>query len=274
MLDSLEIEKELTSLGFKQNPGPQKRIHEFSRDDTVIYVKTPGQNQTSERVKKRPLVVPPEYKKPLRQLLPLAGIDPDFKEFYHNTGMRKFSKGKSPRGAKDNHRGLAVGVRDADALEDFLSIIACLGVGGELSAAISERNGAHGLPNDETERRAVIAARIGQGKFRKDLIRYWKACALTGIKEPLLLRASHIRPWRESNNRERLDPYNGLLLAAHLDLAFDSGLISFSDSGVLLKSKVFRDAAAIGISSNMSLAKVEAAHRRYLAWHRKHIFKG
>lgn len=52
-----------------------------------------------------------------------------------------------------------------------------------------------------------------------------------------MLRASHIRPWRDSSNGERLDPSNGLLLAAHLDALFDSHLITFDDSGNLLVAR-------------------------------------
>ena len=57
---------------------------------------------------------------------------------------------------------------------------------------------------------------------------------MTGCENGALLRASHIKPWRNSDNHDRLYPYNGLLLAAHLDAAFDAGLISFSDEGRLL----------------------------------------
>ena len=46
-----------------------------------------------------------------------------------------------------------------------------------------------------------------------------------------MLLASHIKPWRDSNHQERLDKFNGLLLLANLDKAFDLGFISFDDSG-------------------------------------------
>ncbi|HET9245398.1 MAG TPA: HNH endonuclease signature motif containing protein, partial [Xanthobacteraceae bacterium] len=50
------------------------------------------------------------------------------------------------------------------------------------------------------------------------------------------LRASHIKPWRESSDRERLDPANGLLLTANLDALFNDGLIAFDDEGQMLVS--------------------------------------
>ena len=67
---------------------------------------------------------------------------------------------------------------------------------------------------------------------------YWGGrCAITEVTEPRLLRASHIKPWAKcETDAERLDVYNGLLLAAHLDAAFDAGLISFTDEGAILFS--------------------------------------
>jgi hypothetical protein len=76
-----------------------------------------------------------------------------------------------------------------------------------------------------TEKETLCATRIGQGQFRQDLESMWKACAATGRRELPLLRASHSKPWRASTDAERLDPYNGLLLVANLDVAFDSGYI-------------------------------------------------
>ncbi len=89
----------------------------------------------------------------------------------------------------------------------------------------------------ETTRKALIDARVGQGKFRQDLNQLWNgACPVTGCSVDAVLRASHIKPWRSSSNKERLDPHNGLLLAAHLDALFDAGLISFADDGSMLVS--------------------------------------
>ena len=58
-----------------------------------------------------------------------------------------------------------------------------------------------------TERDALIRSRIGQGRFRYDLLEMWEGrCCITGLDIDALLRASHIKPWRDSNNAERLDP--------------------------------------------------------------------
>lgn len=90
----------------------------------------------------------------------------------------------------------------------------------------------------QTEAFRQQVARIGQGKFRKALEKRWNGCCpLTQIQERALLRASHIVPWNRCQNEvERLSPDNGLLLSALWDAAFDRGLVSFDDDGVVLFS--------------------------------------
>lgn len=85
-----------------------------------------------------------------------------------------------------------------------------------------------------TMRAALIQARVGQGAYRADLMKAWgNRCAVTGCAIPEMLRASHVKAWKDSTNKERLDSENGLLLAAHLDALFDRGLISFADDGAM-----------------------------------------
>jgi hypothetical protein len=82
----------------------------------------------------------------------------------------------------------------------------------------------------KTERAALIAARLGQRRWRQELDSIWKVCAITGCDIRELLRGSHIKPWRKCSNSERLDPNNGLLLRADVDALFDSGLITSSQT--------------------------------------------
>ncbi|TVO53065.1 HNH endonuclease [Denitromonas halophila] len=88
----------------------------------------------------------------------------------------------------------------------------------------------------ETEKAQLIQARRGQGRFRSAVLGIEPRCRVTGVDVPELLRASHIKPWRDSDNCERLDGNNGLMLAPHVDVLFDRGLISFSDAGGILVS--------------------------------------
>lgn len=131
------------------------------------------------------------------------------------------------------------------------------------------------LSLSDTERDAIIKSRIGQGQFRKSLISYWSTCAVTGCQEPKLLRASHIKPWSKSDVAERLSLYNGLLLSPTLDVCFDSGFISFDDSGNIMVSNELHDndMEALGIHKEMKLSNIENEHCKYLAYHRGNIFK-
>lgn len=128
---------------------------------------------------------------------------------------------------------------------------------------------------DETTRTALINARLGQGQFRRDLMRIWgRRCAVTGCDVVDILRASHVKPWKNSNNDERLDSQNGLLLGAHLDALFDAGLISFDDSGAMLVSKLVSNGAKSELRLGRPLMKTPSdALRRYLAFHREHVSK-
>lgn len=127
---------------------------------------------------------------------------------------------------------------------------------------------------NETERESVIKARIGQGIFRKQLLEMWDGCAVTGVKLPDLLRASHIKPWRDSSNPERTNRYNGLLLLPQYDHLFDKGLISFDDDGQLLRSPALDriPISQLGISATDRLRTLSDNHLPFLHYHREEMF--
>ncbi len=120
----------------------------------------------------------------------------------------------------------------------------------------------------ETER--MVVQRIGQEVFRASLMDYWQGrCPLTGIREGELLRASHIVPWSEcEEDAQRLDVYNGLLLSALWDAAFDRGLVTFSREGVPLYSARLGAEARGGLSWVRPL-ELKDAHQVYLERHRE-----
>lgn len=90
---------------------------------------------------------------------------------------------------------------------------------------------------DQTTKQRLIDARLGQGRFRRQLEEIWgNKCAVLGCETRELLRASHVQAWSESSSKEQTDKNNGLLLSAHLDALFDKGLISFSDGGEMIVS--------------------------------------
>ena len=121
----------------------------------------------------------------------------------------------------------------------------------------------------ETERSTLRTTRLGHGKFREGLVGYWRGCAVTQYPGVSLLIASHIKSWREADNRERLDPYNGLLLVPNLDKVFDRQLISFDGRGRILISSHLEDPNKLGIHKDM-VVKLDDSHQRYLAHHREH----
>lgn len=123
-----------------------------------------------------------------------------------------------------------------------------------------------------TEKENLVKCRIGQGEFRDNLIRYWKGCSVTKFKNTEILIASHIKPWRESTNNERLDVFNGLLLTPNLDKLFDKGFISFNDNGNILISESLINFETLGVSQNMRI-DIEIEHKKYLDFHRNNIFK-
>lgn len=124
----------------------------------------------------------------------------------------------------------------------------------------------------ETVRKSLVKSRIGQGEFRKKLISKWRGCTITGYKDVTLLRASHIKPWRKSNDDERLNVYNGFLLLPNLDKAFDSGFITFRKSGKIQVSEHFDNPTLFGISPQMSV-ELEKEHQVFLEFHRDIVFK-
>ncbi len=87
-----------------------------------------------------------------------------------------------------------------------------------------------------TERQTIVAARVGQGVFRKKLLDKYGRCVITGVDNSKLLIASHIKPWAQSDNKNRISVDNGLLLTPTYDKLFDYGMITFSEKGKLIVS--------------------------------------
>lgn len=128
---------------------------------------------------------------------------------------------------------------------------------------------------NESEKEQMIQARVGQGEFRHKLIEYWGGCAITQIPMMSILIASHIKAWRDANNEERLNLYNGLLLLPNYDKLFDKGYITFdSKNGELLCSKLIdaHDKHALGLTEHRRLTKIEEQHSIFLQYHREHYF--
>ena len=121
-----------------------------------------------------------------------------------------------------------------------------------------------------TERKSESVQRLGQGELRKYLLACDGCCAVTKIRTPELLVASHIKGWAESSVREQVDVENVLLLAKNYDAAFDKHLISFAaDTGKILKASriSWTELGLLGIRKDVALPKPTEAQAKYLRYH-------
>lgn len=122
-------------------------------------------------------------------------------------------------------------VEELDELDDFqeLESLAATIAQQEEVIRCSERLA-------EADREELLKARFGQGRFRAAVEAFEPGCRITGLSEPAMLQAAHMKPWMACSNRERLDGANGLLLAPSFHLLFSKGYISFDGAGRLLVS--------------------------------------
>ena len=144
------------------------------------------------------------------------------------------------------------------------------------------------LSLESTIKESLILARRGQGQFRANVQAMEPSCRLTGVTNPSLLIASHIKPWRVCEApEERLDGMNGLMLTPDADLLFDRGFIGFKDNGdVLLSSRIDReDLLRLGfqqpiwkqygfsdVPSVWSTRSFRVPQHKYLDYHRSEVF--
>lgn len=144
----------------------------------------------------------------------------------------------------------------------------------ELLRAFTEQAAA--LPRT-TEAERLVVQRVGQDVFRAGLLEFWEGkCAVTGLAVPELLRASHIKPWAAcEDDAQRLDVFNGLLLAPHLDAVFDGGFITVATGGqIVVTEQLGSDARRqLGIDGPLVVTGLRPQHEAYLTWHRDRVFK-
>lgn len=137
-------------------------------------------------------------------------------------------------------------------------------------AQVAETWGQYAAPN-ETERSGLVTSRVGQGAYRKRIIHRWEyKCAVTSFNKLEVLIASHIVPWSESNDEERLDVNNGLLLSPVYDALFDRNLITFENDGsIVLNDSIHMQAyASIGVSGKEKVRDLSKGNLHYLDRHR------
>lgn len=129
----------------------------------------------------------------------------------------------------------------------------------------------------QTETLRLQKIRTAQSQYRKNCLDLWDGkCAVTGIDNPSYLIAGHIKPWRESNNNEKIDSFNSVLLSPDYDKLFDKGIISFEpNSGKIIlpeDSTLQEQLYVLGVKENDRLRFVPDKTIEYLEFHKRNIF--
>jgi putative restriction endonuclease len=130
-----------------------------------------------------------------------------------------------------------------------------------------------------------VKVRVNQRFFRDAVLSaYDNKCCISGLNQPRLLIASHIKPWKDSNPAtERTNPRNGLCLSALYDKAFDEGLMTIATDFRIVLSGSIRDALPRKVVQDAFLrfeGKKIATPQRFLPleksleWHNQKIFVG
>jgi len=146
---------------------------------------------------------------------------------------------------------------------------------GLKEGVISERRKAKLKKPNKTQRSGLITSRVGQGYYRQNIVQKWNGqCPITKIDLKEILIASHIVGWAESNDDEKLDVENGILLAPHIDALFDRHLISFQDDGKILISEKLDSSLLDLFSINQSIIlPVTKGMLKYLKRHRELFYE-
>ncbi|MDQ7949547.1 MAG: HNH endonuclease signature motif containing protein [Pedobacter sp.] len=127
----------------------------------------------------------------------------------------------------------------------------------------------------KTQKEQLIMARVGQGVFKNELTSIEKECRVTKVKNISFLTASHIKPWSKSDDTEKLDGNNGLLLSPHIDRLFDQGWISFSLKGnILVADSSVLEVLETWRITTKNVGGFNDRQKIYLKYHLDNRFKG
>lgn len=132
-----------------------------------------------------------------------------------------------------------------------------------------EKSYAIKIPNS-TERSGLVTSRVGQGAYRKSILHRWSyKCAASGFNDTRILIASHILPWKDSKDEQRLDVDNGILLSPDYDALFDRHLISFESSGKIVVGSELSNTSlkSLGITGKERISSLTQGNKEYLDLH-------
>ena len=131
-------------------------------------------------------------------------------------------------------------------------------------------------------RETVVKTRVNQAFFRSTILAsYNQMCCITGLSIPDFLVASHIVSWKD-DEKNRLNPHNGLCLNSIHDRAFDRGFITITSDFKVKTSNYFKDYstenAVLELFSKYENQSIFLPDRFlpsqiFLAWHYENIFR-
>jgi len=124
--------------------------------------------------------------------------------------------------------------------------------------------------------------RLGQEKYRREVIDHMGQCPFTQITDERLLIASHIKPYivcmKEKREDQALHHLNGLALSPTYDKLFDQGFITFTDDGELICGTQLSPMTWSRLNINPAIRKklriFPDDRGEYLDYHRRHVFQG
>ncbi len=122
------------------------------------------------------------------------------------------------------------------------------------------------------EKKALSKQRIGHSQFATKVKQNARFCCEVNTTYKKNLIASHIKPWSESVDEEKVDINNGICLSPNFDGLFENGLISFnSDGRILVRSLSKDEISAYGLTGDEKIV-VTDKKRIYLQWHHENKF--
>lgn len=168
-----------------------------------------------------------------------------------------------------------IGLIGAEYEAAVASLLGRMGPGDDAPALAQEKTLMERTDIGATQKATLVNARRGQGLFKANVRLHEKRCRLTHVSDPVHLRASHIKPWADSTDSEKLDGSNGLMLAPHVDHLFDRGYISFADNGDLMMSSALNAEVAWAwrLEPVVNVGAFTDKQKTYLGYHRRVIFK-
>lgn len=126
----------------------------------------------------------------------------------------------------------------------------------------------------EAELEIKTKMRRGKEQFRESLLPLWNGeCPICGTAIEAVLKATHSKPWKDSSDAERLDPFNGILLCANHSALYSAGYIAFTGGGRLhISSRISEeDYPVYRLRKNLKVP-VSPEHAPYLRWHKRIVF--